>query len=78
MQKLWTSEEKKLGWDDTLPEEELRSQWGTIFKELFAMENISFETCAKSKNAVGKPTLSLFSDGSKGDYGTYTYMYDGI
>ena len=72
MRRLWTGEEKSLGWDDPIPEE-LRCQWGQFFKELFAMEDISFERCIKPKDAVGKPNLVLFSDGSEGAYGTCAY-----
>ena len=73
MQKLWFSEEKKLGWDDPIPEE-LRSQWGQFFKEQFLMKDISFERFIKPKDAVGKPIFVLFSDGSEGAYGTWTYV----
>ena len=34
------------------------------------MEDINFRRCIKPKNAVGDPTLVIFSDGSDLPYGT--------
>ena len=61
MRQLWASE-IKLDWDDPVPEA-CREDWVKFFSDLFDMNNIKFERCLKPANAIGDPTLVIFSDG---------------
>ena len=62
MRQLW-ARDVKMDWDDPLPEEYKRD-WVKFFLDLFGMNNIKFERCLKPPNAVGDPSLVIFSDGS--------------
>ena len=59
-------------WDDPIPAF-LREEWLQFFVELFNMEKIKFTRCVKLIDAVGNPTLVLFSNGSDQAYGTCAY-----
>ncbi len=73
MRKLWMGESKDHRWDDPIPAF-LREEWLQFFVELFNMEKIKFTRCVKPIDAVGNPTLVLFSDGSDQAYGTCAYV----
>ena len=62
MRQLWVSE-RKIDWDDPVPEEYKR-EWSKFFLGLFDMNDIKFERCLKPPIAVGDPILVIFSDGS--------------
>ena len=63
----------KLGWDEPLPEE-LCLKWREFFTQMFDMEDHKFSRYLKPKDAVGDPTLVIFSDGSKVAYGCAAYI----
>lgn len=64
---------KSTGWDDPLPQETIE-QWRSFFCDLFDVEQLRFQRCMKPDDAVGKPTLGFFSDGSSLAYGTCAYI----
>lgn len=72
LRKLW-GQDKKLGWDDPIPEN-LRQDWINFFQEFFQLEKIVFSRCMKPNNAVGDPVLVIFSDGSGEAYGAVAYV----
>ncbi|XP_037804526.1 uncharacterized protein LOC119598900 [Penaeus monodon] len=61
------------GWDDAIPER-LRDKWSNFFHEVFELENLSFARCVKPENALGKPMLVIYSDGSLLAYGACAYV----
>ena len=63
MRKLWTGPSKDLGWDDIVSQE-LMEEWSSFFKELLELNDISFARCIKPDNAIGNPSLVIFTDGS--------------
>ena len=64
---------QNLKWDDPLPDD-LRSKWVTFFEQLITLREYSFPRCIKPENTVGKPSLIIFSDGSKVAYGFAAYI----
>ena len=54
--------------------EELREEWIKFISQLFEMEEISFQRCTKPNQAVGDPTLILFSDASETAIGACAYI----
>lgn len=72
MRKLWIGESKILSWDDPIPDC-LREDWLEFFVELFEMQDIKFRRCIKPRDAIGDPSLVMFSDGSDQAYGTCAY-----
>ena len=71
LRKVW-AQDKKLDWDDAMPEH-LRREWVTFFEELFKLKEIEFPRCIKPNNAIGDPVLVIFSDGSSDAYGAVAY-----
>ena len=71
LRKLW-AQDKKLDWDDSMPER-LRREWVTSFEELFKLKEIEFPRCIKPNKAIGDPVLVTFSDGSSDAYGVVAY-----
>ena len=71
LRKLWGRDEK-LDWDDAMPEH-LRREWVAFFEELFKLKEVEFPRCIKPSNAIGDPTLVIFSDGSGDAYGAVAY-----
>ena len=63
----------KLVWDEPLPEE-LCLKWREFFTQMFDMEDHKFSRYLKPKDAVGDPTLVIFSDGSEVAYGCAAYI----
>ena len=49
-------------------------KWKSYFKGMYRIEDLIFERCVSPIIYVGKPTLVLFSDGSKNLYGTCAYI----
>ena len=72
MRQLWASDPKP-DWDDPISNEH-REDWIKFFLDLFDMNDVKFERCLKPPNAVGNPTLVIFSDGSNNAYGTCAYV----
>ena len=64
---------EKFDWDDPTPEEE-RISWVNFFVQMFAMEKITFHRSTKPQDAVGDPTLIIFSDASQEAFGTCAYI----
>ena len=72
MRNLWSGESKKLGWDDCIAVTR-RQEWISFFKELFMMEEISFNRCIKPTRAIDNPCLIIFCDGSDNAFGACAY-----
>ena len=66
---------KQLGWDDKIPEEDLR-HWGIWLKELPKLEQFTIERCFKPTNfgSVISCQLHHFSDASMIAYGAVSYL----
>ena len=71
MRQLWASK-RKIDWDNPVPEE-YKMDWIKFFSDLFDMKNIKFARCLKPPNAIGDPTLVIFSDASDSAYGACAY-----
>ena len=69
MQKLWLL---GLDWDEELPSEE-QDEWAKLFAEIVKLNEVSFQRCLTPENAVGNPTLCVFSDASKNAFGACAY-----
>ena len=67
------NKENNLDWDDPIPEG-CREGWVKFFANLFDMEGISFTRSTKPKDAVGGPTLVVFSDASESAFGACAYI----
>ena len=65
-------EYQTLGWDDAIPDD-IRDEWLQFFREMFEIKKLKFQRCLKPKEAVGHPSLILFSDGSEDAYGACAY-----
>ena len=63
MRQLWNGEAKSLGWDDVVLKEHIK-EWISFFRNLFCVRQISFARCIKPVDAVGKPSMVVFCDGS--------------
>lgn len=63
---------EKGGWDDPVSED-YRLKWSNFFKELYTLEDFRIKRAIKPGDAVGDPTLIIFSDGSKHAYGAVAY-----
>ena len=66
-----TSEE--LTWDIPISEQ-LYCKWKSYFRNMFRIRDLVFHRCVKPDSYIGKPTLVLFSDGSKNLYGACAYL----
>ena len=66
---------KQLGWDDKIPEEDLR-RWGIWLKELPKLEQFTIERCFKPTDfgSVISCQLHHFSDASTIAYGAVSYL----
>ena len=64
--------EKKI-WDLAVSNQ-LYNKWKLYFYKMFKISDLTFERCVKPEFAVGKPSLILFSDGSKNCYGACAYI----
>ena len=62
----------ELGWDDPLPEDN-RAEWRSLFEDLLMLKEVSFTRCTKPIEAIGEPTLVIFSDASMHAYGACAY-----
>lgn len=68
-----SASEVKMDWDYPLPEEHKRD-WVKLFSDLFGMNSIKFQRCVKPPNAIGDPSLVIFSDGSESAHDTCAYV----
>ena len=73
MRKLWSGGCKTLGWDDPVPQDNVK-EWIKFFRDLFEINYISFKRCLKPSNSVGNPSLIIFSDGSDDAYGACAFI----
>ena len=71
MRRLWTGDEK-VGWDDAVPAG-IGLDWRQLRVDLEEIQNITFKSCIKPKEATGNPSLRVFSDGSQRAYVTVAY-----
>ena len=68
---LW-AREPRLGWDDPIPDQ-LRHEWVEVFREPFELEQTTFTRSLKHEDAVGNPSLIVFSDGSTEAFGACSH-----
>ena len=73
MRKLWTGHSKDLGWDDIVSQESME-EWSSFFRDLLELNDISFARCIKPDNAIGNPSLVIFTDGSNDAFGACAYV----
>ena len=71
VRKVWALE-PKIGWDDEVPDD-IQKKWKEIMEESAAISSIRFKRSLQPDNAVGDPTLLIFSDGSEDAYGAAAY-----
>ena len=64
---------EKLDWDDAIPETE-RDKWVLFFLSMFKMEELTFHRSTKPPNAIGDPSLVIFSDASEEAFGCCAYV----
>lgn len=65
---------KGRGWDEPIVQEyKVRGVIFFFFTELYEMEKLKIRHTMKPKDAVEKPSLIIFSDGSKDAYGAVAY-----
>ena len=60
-------------WDDPLDSDVVK-EWKIFFKELYGLERLTLKRTLKPSNAIGSPSLVLFSDGSMQAYGVCAYV----
>ena len=60
-------------WDDPLDSDVVK-EWKIFFKELYGLERLTFKRTLEPSNAIGSPSLVLFSDGSMQAYGVCAYV----
>ena len=73
MRKLWSGNARSLGCDDPMPAT-YRDEWIQFFREVFQMKEIAFTRCIRPMEAVGDPTLVVFSDSSADAFGACSYI----
>ena len=61
MRQLWSFEGRSSDWDNNIPSN-VKENWIRFFQELFVMDSISFKRCIHPPEAVGSPSLAIFSD----------------
>ena len=66
-------EECRLGWDDRLPIG-LETKWKKVTKELVMAESVQFPRGTKPANALGRPEVIAFWDGSMQAFATTIYI----
>ena len=62
LRKIW-AHEPKLDWDDELPKA-IEAEWKDFIKDLQYVHNLDFTRAATPSDAVGKPILVIFAEGS--------------
>ena len=70
LRETWT---QKLEWDEVMSSE-LQRKWISFFNRLEELSDISYDRCLHPVDAVGKPILVIFSDGSDEAYGAAAYV----
>ena len=69
LRKLWMF---NFDWDDSLPPD-IRSECINFLKDILELPSISFQRCIKPQEAIGNPTLVIFSDASAEAFGCCAY-----
>lgn len=67
------STSKNIEWDDLL-DVSTANEWKTFFMNLYGLEELRFQRLLIPGNAVGKPTLIIFSGGILHAYGACAYV----
>ena len=70
LRKLWML---KFDWDDPLPPV-VRSECMNFFKDMLELPLITFQRCLKPQEAIGNPTLVIFSDASTEIFGCCAFV----
>ncbi|XP_071519126.1 uncharacterized protein [Panulirus ornatus] len=65
--------DEQLGWDEPIPDE-MHVQWVDLFQDMYALEDLKFRRCIKPDNALGNPTLVIYTDASNIAYSTCAYI----
>ena len=72
MRRVWGSK-KKVDWDDQVPED-IQIDWDRLITAMKETEKLVFRRSITPIDAVGKPILAVFSDGSEDAFGTAAYI----
>ena len=72
MRKLWAYR-PKIDWDDELPKD-IASEWNDVLQKIPSLNELEFRRSITPPNAIGKPMLIVFSDGSEKAYGSPAYV----
>lgn len=67
------SGDKEIEWDDPL-DTAMVNKWKQFFVDLYELEKLTFQRTLKPSNAMGRPSLIIFSDGSMQAYGACAYV----
>ena len=70
LREVWS---RKLDWDTPLPAD-LTTKWNRFFMTLFQLEHLRYSRCLRPNNAIGRPWLIIFSDGSDLAYRYAAYI----
>ena len=70
MQRLW---QRGFEWDEELPPATL-DEWVRLFHEMRDLNHVTFNRCLTPPDAVGVPTLCIFSDASEEAFGACAYI----
>ena len=70
MQRLWL---EGLNWDDELSASN-QVLWKNFFKEVEALNHVTFERSLTPGNVIGAPSLIVFADASNQAFGACAYV----
>ena len=62
-----------IAWDAPISDQN-RNSWKSFFEDLFKLKDVTFIRCLKPEDAIGDPTLIVFSDASIQAYGACAYV----
>ena len=63
-----------LGWDDPIPTKVAQDTWLAVIRSLVEAEKVSFPRATTPSNAIGKPQLICYFDGSDVAYAAAIYI----
>ena len=71
LRKIWAIN-PKVGWDDLL-DVSIQNDWRLLLDEMKEVEQVRFSRTITPEDAVGNPSLIIFSNGSEDAYGAVAY-----
>ena len=73
MRELFETENKKLSWEDQIPESMVES-WKLLVSEAVVSDGIFFPRCVRPNHAIGQPLVVCFADGAFPGFSACTYL----